>query len=138
MLLDTMMTNSMEEQIMNLLPETTARGIANGALIMAAIVVLYLLSRIIEKEISKRKQEETSEVLITLVHRTLLGNPKIRVKREKDGERRTFFMPKGEYEEGMKGVLCYRGRYGTDFRVIEEEEQRHTDAYYRYQGRKMV
>lgn len=138
MLLDTMMTNSMEEQIMNLLPETTARGIANGALILAAIVVLYLLSRIIEKEISKRKQEETSEVLITLVHRTLLGNPKIRVKREKDGKRRTFFMPKGEYEEGMKGVLCYRGRYGTDFRVTEEEEQRHTDAYYRYQGRKMV
>ena len=138
MLLDTMMTNSMEEQIMNLLPETTARGIANGALILAAIVVLYLLSRIIEKEISKRKQEETSEVLITLVHRTLLGNPKIRVKREKDGKRRTFFMPKGESEEGMKGVLCYRGRYGTDFRVTEEEEQRHTDAYYRYQGRKMV
>ena len=119
----------------SILPPGVAEAISYVVSIGAAIVLLWLALRLIERIVCCFMKAVEEPILIEKVYHSAAHSQKIKAQFLKSGKKRIVIMPYGEYDAKIKGMLLHKGRYGITFTPEKQAEQSSQNSYYRYHGR---
>ena len=111
------------------LTEEQGRLLVNTVLVLAALIVIYLIYRMIERIVCRFLPAKTEVVIVERTHLNQVGN-KMKVKNVATGRKRIVQMRGAQYAEGSKGELVRQGRYGISFMPEVEEEEKDSKQYY--------
>lgn len=110
------------------LSESQGRALINTILVLAALIVIYLIYRMIERIVCRFLPAKTEVVIVERTHFNQTGN-KMKVKNVATGKKRIILMRSAQFDEGSKGELVRQGRYGISFTPEVEEETKKIKRY---------
>lgn len=111
------------------LSEEQGRALINAVLVLAALIVIYLIYRVIERIVCRFLPAKTEVVIVERTHFNQTGK-KMKVRNVVTGKKRIVLMRDAQYDEGSKGELVRQGRYGISFTPEVEEETKDPKKYY--------
>ena len=111
------------------LSEEQGRALINAVLVLAALIVIYLIYRVIERIVCRFLPAKTETVIVERTHFNQTGK-KMKVRNVATGKKRIVLMRDAQYDEGSKGELMRQGRYGISFTPEVEEETKDPKKYY--------
>ena len=111
------------------LSEEQGRALINAVLVLAALIVIYLVYRVIDRIVCRFLPSKTEVVIVERTHFNQTGK-KMKVKNVATGKKRIVLMRDAQYDEGSKGELVRQGRYGISFTPEVEEETKNPKKYY--------
>ncbi len=132
-LLDTEMITGEEAYMKGMqslmLTEEQGRALMNVVMVLAALVVIYMIYRFIEKIVSKFLPEKKETVIVERTHFNQTGK-RMKVRNVATGKKKVVLMPEAQYAAGAKGELVRKGRYGISFVPEMEEEKKDAKKHY--------
>ncbi len=114
---------------LDMLTEEQGRLLMNTMLVLAALVVVYMIVRFVEKMVSRFLPEKKEIVIVERTHFNQVGN-KMKVKNVATGKKRIVLMRGAQFDEGSKGELVRQGRYGISFTPEVEKEEKDFKQHY--------
>ena len=111
------------------LSESQGRLLINTVLVLAALIVIYLIYRMIERIVCRFLPAKTEVVIVERTHFNQVGN-KMKVKNVATGKKRIVQMRGAQFDEGSKGELVRQGRYGISFTPEVEKEEKDFKQHY--------
>ncbi len=110
------------------LTEEQGRALINAVLMLAALIVIYLIYRLVERIGCHFLPAKTETVIVERTHFNQTGK-RMKVRNVATGKKKIVLMPEAKYDAGAKGELVRKGRYGISFVPEIEEEKKKSKRY---------